>query len=1021
MTDHRRFGDLELGHLGPLLYLPAQNPESGPGLLQTTRLHSTLRFEIIGSSAELYPPLKNDFHNDSSQLWRERQLQRRWLLNAHPEASMGNTCYQELLKQDMEHFAKADETTQRRPLLAFGLMTDVRGFVRKGMPVLASATGPSGETLRLTRVDETWWQWDHHDDAALNISVIDCGHQEEEATWNPDAVPILQVKAAIWASQFDSIRWILVQKSTSTTILQPEYRPSLMPNSQEDDSAIHHRSSFISPSPILTLKHDRTGGNAHSDVSFKPPALGQPPQLVILDECGYWSIWNIMGTWKVNKKTLRWSQYKCGHVSGGLLDSIPSHITPNAERHGLLHVGKSSEHSAVKEQEADEEKIFSESAEDLPPADSEPQYILMWNSKECKVADVESNIYLPTPELLSDPKRTTDQILDIQRSCLNEDHVFVLTSRRLIWMDVFGRDSALDSPGQPLVVLSCTHFGFGHHDMRMSVTRASAQDSNTSLVFTYSCTSGQLCVYWFTLAPGTGLPQWHRHVTRIPGTEGSASNADIVQLRVQPVELKNLAESSGNGPGSHYLQKEVDFYQVSILGKGLDVRYCICASTFDPALEISLPGTRMGWSKNERRQRWRKTRKYLQRHKEDIFVLPDGMGEIDLESALEETDAEVEMPPKAPKEEPSQEPRPAHVKMERISRAINRRMARFASQGEPSFPFAIFSSIRSLVKMWSDRGSLPLTTWADIAQGFGLALISASSDDDLEVEAEELFEMTDDQIVITQLRRHESTDAVNPALRLSIIKRQLSELWLEPTREIFSEELQGLRERWLSEVALDLLLSSYAVMVQNVPLLGHGGLPSQLSHERNLAATASQSSGFGPRITVSSPSEPASSAASAPASDSAFERLKLLAPSLEPGKLGELAQPNVLLYWPTRPGEDTRDYISSVAIASEERFSGAKERLRKKEAKRKAYAEHFKRPAFMRQGFPTSDGLGSSQREAVLPIRPPAAATQILSSQQVVPESSQSQAPWVTMSQPVSGAFGDRKKGKKGKRKSGFR
>ena len=46
-----------------------------------------------------------------------------------------------------------------------------------------------------------------------------------------------------------------------------------------------------------------------------------------------------------------------------------------------------------------------------------------------------------------------------------------------------------------------------------------------------------------------------------------------------------------------------------------------------------------------------------------------------------------------------------------------------------------------------------------------------------------------------------------------------------------------------------------------------------------------------------------------------------------------------------------------------------------------------------------------------------------MSSQMQVPNSSQTQGfgtPTVTMSQPVAGAFGERKKAKKGKRKSGF-
>ncbi|KAJ4173152.1 hypothetical protein NW754_012161 [Fusarium falciforme] len=141
-------------------------------------------------------------------------------------------------------------------------------------------------------------------------------------------------------------------------------------------------------------------------------------------------------------------------------------------------------------------------------------------------------------------------------------------------------------------------------------------------------------------------------------------------------------------------------------------------------------------------------------------------------------------------------------------------------------------------------------------------------------------------------------------------------------------------------------------------------------------------------------------------------------------------QSSVLSYWPTERGVGTEDYVSSVAVASDKKFDDARQRLQRIETKRKAHAEKYKLPAFMRQG-------GSSQRatQGSSQVRPPAdegtslpalpaQPVQIMSSQQRVPESSQSQGllgPAFTMSQPVSGVFGDRKKVKKGKRKSGFR
>ncbi|XP_044723931.1 RNA polymerase i-specific transcription-initiation factor domain-containing protein [Hirsutella rhossiliensis] len=741
MIKNRRLADLELGHPGLLSYIPAENPELGPGLLHTTRLTTgTLRFDIVGSSAELYPPSRTANPCVSSQLWRERQLQRRWLLNTHPEAFMGNQSFQGYLKEDMERFRRAEETIRRRPLLAVGLMSDLRDArAPKAMSLLAVAAGESGEQLRLTRMDETQWQWGAETEAVLHLSVIDSDYKEEEALWATDAVPISQVKAATYSSPSNSVRWLLVQKPTWTAILQPEYHPYHVPDDDAAGDPTHQRASYINPNPLLTLHHHQTGGNAHSDVSFNPPALKRPPQLAVLDECGYWTIWNVSGTWKIDKKTLRLSQYKCGHIY------------------------------------------------------------------------------------------------------------------------------------------------------------------------------------------------------------------------------------------SSHLQRGPNFYQVSILGEDLCVRYCVCTTSTDPTFDVSLPTTRIGWSRSEQRRRWKKKRKRFLRRLEDAFVLPDSMGEADMESALVETD---EVGAQDSGDDSSWEPRPVLLKLVRISQAIREGLVLAAAQREPLVPATVFDAVYAVLEDGLLNGSLPLTTWAEIA-------------DDLE---QPTAYQADD-------------DAMGGADSL-----------LKSTAGNLSEELEQVWNIWVSEVVRDVFLSSYGAMVQDVPLLGAGS--PKAGDEDKSTAYPSQLSSRSPRITPSSQLEPSSSASlPSTSADSAMQRLKLLTTSLEPAKLGNAKCPKFFSYWPTERGVDTRDYVSSVAISTEEKFQDAKDRLQRREAKRKALAERYKRPAFMRQGFPMSDGPG--QDAASLPLRPP--PMQIMSSQQAAPESSQTQGPWVTMSQPVAGAFGDRKKGKKGKRKSGFR
>lgn len=154
-----------------------------------------------------------------------------------------------------------------------------------------------------------------------------------------------------------------------------------------------------------------------------------------------------------------------------------------------------------------------------------------------------------------------------------------------------------------------------------------------------------------------------------------------------------------------------------------------------------------------------------------------------------------------------------------------------------------------------------------------------------------------------------------------------------------------------------------------------------------------------------------------PDPDAAIQRLRLLAPSVQPGKLGAFKPASVLSYWPAERGVDPSHYMSSVLLASESQHDEAKLRLQKIEAKRRSMAEKYKRPAFMRKELLSSQvedsgGLASLQT----------GHKQIPMSSQEVPASSQSQGPMgFTMSQPVSGVFGERKKTKKPKKKSGFR
>lgn len=314
---------------------------------------------------------------------------------------------------------------------------------------------------------------------------------------------------------------------------------------------------------------------------------------------------------------------------------------------------------------------------------------------------------------------------------------------------------------------------------------------------------------------------------------------------------------------------------------------------------------------------------------------------------------------------------------------------------------------------------LTLTCRKDVVEELLDPIEYGSVSDGREAEIERLLDENNGKIVVAQLRPLGPKETPNSLISLSSINQSLSQMWIDPMEGILPEEMQDIRRGWVAELARDCFLSSYGIMVQDTQLLGPGGQDTaEDSQEAPLSSQRSQASQSSSRGAIESSPARSVSPAAAPVDD-AIQRLQLLVPSIRPGKLDISKQSKVLSYWPTERGVDTSEYVSSIAMANEELFRGARERLQKKEAKRKSRAEKYKRPAFMRQGL--SGGEPQSQDAGPSLARP--TSTQIMSSQ-MMPSSSQVMGPIkssVTMSQPVPGAFGGRKKSKKVKRKTGFR
>ncbi|KAH7320909.1 RNA polymerase I-specific transcription-initiation factor-domain-containing protein [Stachybotrys elegans] len=1017
MADKRRVVGRDEGNAGLLTYIPSRHPGSAVGALHTGRkVSSAPRFQIVGATAELYPPSTSALPDPPSRVWQERRLHNRWLLKAHPEASIGSATYQDFLADDLKRF-KREDSDDDRPVLALGQMLDVTQHSRMTVAgLLAVATGESGQLLRLARMDKSLWIWEDYRDVALNLSVIETRHPEEQVLWESDGLSICQIKFVAYDSPAQTLRWLLVQKQTSTMLLQPEYHTIPVAPKGISNALSEQQPSRINPNLLVTISHHETGGNAHSDVSFIPPSYEQPPKLVIIDECGYWTVWNIVGhNRQLGKHTLRPTLVKMGHATHGLLDELPVFPGYPAERYGVLIIGAEPPSG---DRAADAERTFHEIAG--------ISLMLTWSMEELRLTDLDSGDPLQLLDFLSSKRGSKDRILDIQVSPVNRHHVFVLTTQRIYWVDIVSRSGKARNQKYGQVLAACPHIFGSSKAIRMSLCQTDIDNADSCMLYIYGPKRKQIGVYWFEQCRKTKLPQWHRHIIDLPTSQKDDSAARLQALKFQPVRLTRLDDSIAGGPGSFYLKENIRFYQGSLLYQDLSVRYCISASFTNAPVQVTLPTSPADRVENDDSQRIRKLRKRFVQQISKAFVVPDRFADVDLETMVLPNQPRRKRLASADYKTPRIEG-PVMLKVGRVCLALQRSLAARQSRRLLAVSAPLLSEIRTLFLSGFETGKLPLTTWLQISRD------SEPTDlpqhlSDLDTTVQTLVDEMEDNLLVSQADMGIPDDSADS---VQSIHQYLCQLWLYPLAGKLSEQSQRLAVLAIVELSQHIFLATRSVVVPSLGSLTSeaAGLEGSSSQQTIPSSMYIKSS---PASTPAIPSSPASSSADTLPEDGAFQRLQLLAPSLRPGSLGATKQSDLLARWPGEPGVSTQNYISSVAAANDQRFDEARKRLQRIEAKKKAHADKYLLPNRAGRGvsksgrrqaageFP-SEMDGSSQLPVPMPV--PGGPAQIMSSQ-AVPRSSQSQAPFisqVTMSQPVGGAFGDRKKVKKGKKKSGFR
>lgn len=608
---------------------------------------------------------------------------------------MGNFSYHELLGEEMSRF-KTAETSNGRPLFSVGTMPAITNRQESNpVAVLASVAGESGQFLRLAVAEQADWYWEEGKDAFLQVPEIDSSHGEKEAIWSADGLPITQVKYAEGLANQYYVRWLLVQKQTSTTILQPEYHPTPLPEKRATGKAAPDGSvTLVKANPILQLHHTDTGGNAHADAVFSPAAFGQDPLLAVIDECGFWSIWALMGISRVDLESTRVARRHCGHINDGLFPEFPAKHKYQAENHGLLVI------SEPKEAVRDLLNIDTRRVQSRHPLSTAP-VLLMWNGDVLQAVDLHSGAFVSPLKRFWAPDGRNKRILDVQQDPVTKSRVFILTQESLVWAEIEREQK------RPIILHTVPHVGISPKRLKMATCAA---DDGTVMVFTSSADTSQMAVHWFKTGGDGGIARWHRQVRSLPETGALSTPSAIHQISVTPVKLHMSEARYPSGVGSNYKREGVEFFQTTVMFENLGMRCGIYATVYSSDHDILLPSKHTEKSLRKQERQRKKRRQRFLRHFENAFVLPDGMTEKDLAAVVQAQDEVKDEWPglNEPEIKVSQ---PTRLNMERICRTIGRSLAKTQRAGPKGLPRDLLEAIHDMFEASEPGNRAPLATW----------------------------------------------------------------------------------------------------------------------------------------------------------------------------------------------------------------------------------------------------------------------------------------------------------------------
>ncbi|KAI1869339.1 uncharacterized protein JN550_005969 [Neoarthrinium moseri] len=1033
----RRYDEPTFGNPGRLAYEPAGARQAEDwGWLTARNLDGDRvpKFSQVGSHHEWLAATHDPSPTFASGSWQESQKQRRWLLKNHPEAALGNDGLGELLAVETAQPRRPQASSWGLEQFAVGQMADTSSDVNKSVavPLLAMAAGSAGDVLRLVRPTASRWQVEKSGTTGhvAELQVLD-SVRHQETLWTKDVGTIRRIRAVVSTRRFDPVRWLIVQRDSSTAVFRPEYQK--VPVASESFSGTGPQDpSHIAPNLLFSLSTKQTGLNSHSDAAFNPGVKSKPPQLAIIDDGGNWSIWDVAGTRNRSYKRPQVRLSRCGNIREGVRERLSRRLATDPQWHRILWVGHADPEDDVDDSDQDDSAHFESTFSPLERSST----LLLCNQRLLKLFDLETNNFLPDLRLIAEGSK--DIILDVQVDPRDARYVYILTAKRIVVATTYATESSAHYQVEKKVsvIRSFPHLR-SRFDRHLHITVApgsSTPAGRTSVLLLYSRDSGWHDVFCLGFSK-----QWPDRVScyhdKIVSQNPLASDGvrGLQKLYLAPVPVATFVAS-----GNASRRNDINFYQLFTFGTDLSLSYCLSMRTnlqWHPD-SLSLrsasiserpveEGSRRLRSKSDKYSSQELERQRAVRYLSSRFVVADSIVEFH-----KKVDKPAVKAAKSTSRTLKQQRmiRPVHELFQTILLRLQAEDGD-ASTGMDIYGVAPFDPVFVSLQEAMETRSLPLKPIFDMVQNFRTPRDMNETSQDWHSEIEQLRHV-DPALTIVSLSTVSSTlDTANyiEDLYTSLSGSMLGTSHAE-TDYTGMSRYTGLGMR---QIACELYLSRIGIAYIPLELYETPGADSldirsspTIMPEDMLQASqeSNRSSALSPNVYVDSQassraSTPASTvpsvaAKSEPENDSEDKSIALLRALTGSGK--SIARLNLPSKW--NVGEDISRHAWSIDQNTE--ITPGMQRRAKQEARQ---ARKRKRAETL---------LRLQQEHSLAPSTQPVSDTRFYTqtSQPMNDFSSQtrimSSAPPVTMSQPVPGIFSSRpnleRPKKKPKRKGGF-